>query len=88
MTLVNGPCDCADPSKVHELWAYVAADEAGEEGIVAVPSSLGITPLVGADRERMRSLRGWAERAAHARGKPVELRRYHVVEAEIEVIAP
>jgi len=86
MTMVNGPCACADASKVHELWAYVAEDEQGEEGIVSYPTELGVMPLIGADRERMKSLRRWALAASLARGKPVELRRYHLVESEIEVI--
>lgn len=88
MTPENGPCSCADPSKVHEIWAYVAEDAQGEEGIVAYPTPSGIMPLLGADRERVASLRRFAEAAAIARGKVVELRRFHLVESEIEVIEP
>lgn len=89
MTLFdNGPCTCADPTKVHEMYAYVAEDESGEEGIIAYPSAYGPMPMIGADRERMRSLRSFAEDAAQVRGKPVELRRYHLVESEIEIIKP
>lgn len=70
------------------MWAYVAEDADGEEGIIAYPTEIGIMPMVGADRERMRSLRRFAETAARERSKPVELRRYHLVESEIELITP
>ncbi len=43
---------------VKELWAYLAVDpDDGDEGIVAAWVNGSWTPLVGADRQRMESLR-------------------------------
>lgn len=43
---------------VKELWAYLAVDPGdGDEGIVAAWLNGSWTPLVGADRQRMESLR-------------------------------
>jgi hypothetical protein len=88
MSFSNGPCDCADPTKVHEIWAYVAEDAAGEEGIIAYPTAMGVMPLLGADRQRVASLRRFAEAAARERGTRVELRRFHLVESQIDIIEP
>lgn len=88
LTTENGPCTCVDPTKVHELWAYIAEDELGEEGIIAFQFESGPMPLIGADRERMASMRYLAELSANMHHKPVELRRFHLVASEIEVIQP
>lgn len=58
----------ARPAKIEKLYAWVATHEDGEEGVPA--TSLGglIFPLVGADRERIESLREAAREALRRPG--------------------
>lgn len=62
---------------VKELWAYLAVDpDDGDEGIVAAWVSGSWTPLVGADRQRMESLRELATAYAHDAGRLFRLVRF------------
>ena len=68
--------------KITELLAYVAQDEdENDEGIMAIqhPDG-GWIPLVGADRERMISLRPQADMVALATQKPYRIMRFELVE--------
>lgn len=86
MTFQNTPCECTDPSRVHTIYAWVAEDASGEEGIVAIPTALGVMPALGADIERVMSYRDVIQRmVAPVRKKPVTLRRFHVT-GDIETI--
>lgn len=67
------------PLRIDEMFAYIATDETGE-GIPAMPISGTTMPLVGADRERMESLRPYAERLAKMAGKKFKLVRFSVRE--------
>ena len=75
--------------KIDEIWAYIATDTSpNDEGIAAflVPGKAWI-PMVGADKERMESLRATAQKVADGSGSPVTLCRFSVRE-ELEVIYP
>lgn len=71
---------------IDSLWAYLAVNEEGE-GIIGELTPNGWLPLVGADKERIASLRPLAERAAAASGRRVVLAKFSVRE-DIEIIDP
>ncbi len=71
---------------IQELYAYVSVDpEDQNEGIIAMATPSGPLPLVGADIDRMKSLRKVAEDVAERSKIQVKLLRFSVRE-EIEVI--
>lgn len=77
--------------RILELYAWVVLDDMdGNEGVPAtLPGPDGIMlPLMGADRERIESLRRFAEIAASVTGKPVELRRWAGPYELIETVEP
>lgn len=63
---------------IDALYAWVATEPDGGEGIIAalIPGMPGMTPLVGADMDRMRSYRPFAEMARIGSGYPVRLVRF------------
>lgn len=63
---------------IEALYAWVATEPDGGEGVIAgeLPGMPGITPLVGADMDRMRSYRPYAEAARRNTGYPVRLVRF------------
>jgi hypothetical protein len=75
--------------KIERLLAYVIADKDEEdEGVPAVMAPNGMLfPLMGADEERMKSLRTEAQHVADAKGKPVKLLRFTQLEI-VDVIEP
>lgn len=73
--------------KITELLAYVADEGDGNEGVTAFRSGDSWMPMVGADADRMASLRGMALTLARASGKPITLCRFSLRE-EIDVIEP
>ena len=59
------------------LYAWLSREpETGLEGIVAMPTALGVTPLVFADGDRAQRLRPYAQAAATARGHAASLVRF------------
>ena len=59
--------------KITEMWCYAIYDkDEDDEGVIAI----GVTPLVGADRDRMESLLHPAQFVADVHGKPVRLYRF------------
>lgn len=56
--------------KIGKLYAWVAEESDGGEGVIAgaLPGMPGMTPLIGADRERIESYRGYAEMIARKTG--------------------
>ena len=58
---------------VYALYAFIAKDVTGQEGIVAMPTPNGPMPLIGADMERIKDLVPYAQMAARARQQPVTL---------------
>ncbi len=75
---------------INEIWAWVSVDEEGE-GILSVQAlidgELTWMPLVGADQERMDSLRAQAVRIAERERRTVKL--IHLsVRTDLETIEP
>ena len=75
--------------KIEKLLAYVIADKDEEdEGVPAMMARNGMMfPLMGADEERMKSLRAEAQMIANTKGKPVKLLRFTQLEV-LDVIEP
>jgi hypothetical protein len=46
--------------RIDELFAWVAVDENGDEGVMGMKTGHGWVPMVGADRERIESFRKYA----------------------------
>lgn len=72
---------------IQELWAWISVHDDGDEGLIGSLHGGTWLPLIGADRERIESLRSWAVLAAAASGKPVVLARFSV-RTDIETIQP
>jgi hypothetical protein len=74
--------------KINELWAWVSVDaEDQNEGIITLGSSMGPLPMIGADKERMLSMRQLAGQAAKNSGIQVKLIRFTTRE-DIETLGP
>lgn len=74
--------------KIRQMFAYIVADAGPEdEGVIGELVGDHWMPFVGADEERMRSLRPRAELVAAVLGKPVTLARFSVRE-DLEEIQP
>ena len=63
---------------IDDIWAFVATDEAGNEGICAFYDNEHATwlPMIGADEDRVESLRPTAEAIAEKTGRKVKLVRF------------
>ena len=68
------------PQKITELFAWVATEPDGSEGVcaheVVIDGRRMIAPLVGADRARIQSYRGFADTIAETTGRPIRLMRF------------
>ncbi len=72
--------------KITEIYAWVTIDkDENDEGIIGIKTREGWIPAIGADKERIESLRPAAEATAKATGKTVVLTKFSVRE-EIESI--
>lgn len=63
----------AKPHKIERLYAWIATDESGEDGIPALATPQGTMPMIGSDKARIESLRPRAEALAREEGYPVKL---------------
>lgn len=63
--------DCSPDTQ--RVYAWLSRDEDGQEGIIAVPTMLGVTALVATDQERAMKLLPAAQFAARERGFPAKL---------------
>lgn len=63
---------------IDALYAWIATEPDGGEGVIAavLPGIPGITPLIGADMDRIRSYRTFAMMARAETGYPVRLVRF------------
>ena len=66
--------------KIEELLAYISDEGDGDEGVVAAKLGDSWMPLIGADRDRMESLRHIAKDTAKMSGRPVRLVRFSTLE--------
>lgn len=73
--------------RIDRLFAYVALDDEGEGVVSMTMPGLGTVPFVGADSDRMLSLRPQAQLIAKQTGKQVKLIRFDT-RTEVEVIDP
>ena len=71
--------------KIEAIYAWVATESDGGEGICSALMGDVHMPLVGADRQRMESLRPYAEAAARHFGVPVRLVRFSTLETLVEL---
>jgi len=73
--------------KIEKIYAYVATEAPGDEGILAMflPGTHTWFPLVGADMERINSLKPYAEKVARQTNKRVVLAEFSV-RKDLEVI--
>jgi hypothetical protein len=64
--------------KITEIWAWVVEEPDGGEGIPAafIPELRHLTPLLGSDEARVRSLQVLARSAAAVAGYPLKLVRF------------
>lgn len=63
--------------RITELWAYVSLDDGdNNEGIVGYQTPMGMVPAIGADKDRVQSLRPLMESLASQLSHPIELRRF------------
>ena len=62
------------PKKITAIYAWIVTETDGSEGLpgMTVPG-LGFTPLIGADMERVKSLRPHALAVADLKGLPLKL---------------
>ena len=49
------------PLKIDGLWAWIATEDDGQEGVIGQATRIGWLPLIGADRERIESYRDIAQ---------------------------
>ncbi len=70
-----------DPGKrISEVWVFIAKDEAGDEGDVAVRLGETMLPLVASDRKRLELMREYAQRVIRETGTKIVLRRFVLTE--------
>lgn len=69
--------------RITEMFAYVMADKDEEdEGVIGFysPHAGGWVPMVGADMDRMKSLKKEADRISEQVGKPYKILKFKLVE--------
>ncbi len=68
------------PHHVEEMYAFIAVDEDGDEGIVSFfdPVNRVQMPMIGTDQARLESLREMAKTIVKDLGKPIQLIRMHL----------
>lgn len=59
--------------RIEKMFAFIAEEKPGDEGVIGAVTPQGWLPLVGADMARVESLRPLAQRIARVTGKPVKL---------------
>lgn len=72
--------------RIDEFHAWISSDEDGE-GLIGHMTPTGWLPLIGADRERIESLRGLAQQTADASGVEVRLVSFSV-RTDVETLTP
>jgi hypothetical protein len=64
------------PQTIDALYAWVATEPSGDEGVCSMQLGAVHMPLIGADMDRVKSLREHAELVRQATGYPVRLVRF------------
>jgi hypothetical protein len=73
------------PLKIDEMYAFIAKDPDGGEGLAAFLTNEGWQPMVGADMARVHLLKPIAEKLAKNTGQPIKLVKF-TTRTEIETI--
>ena len=66
------------PHKIERLYAWIATDATGEDGIPAAVIDGVTMPLIGSDKARIESLRPFAEQVVAADGLAVRLVEFSI----------
>jgi hypothetical protein len=61
------------PLKIDSMYAFIAKDKEGEEGVVGMKTHDGWIPMVGADMDRVNSLMPIAKMIAEQTGVTIKL---------------
>ena len=75
------------PMRVNHMWAFLAVDDEGNEGIVAARLEGTWFPLIAADEERLEQLRSVARHTAAIVKKQVQLVKF-TERVELEIVKP
>jgi hypothetical protein len=59
--------------RIEKIWAYIAVDSNGNEGICGFISNGRVVPMIGADEDRIKSLEPLAQELAKSTGCPIKL---------------
>lgn len=68
--------------KITELYCWIVDEGDGDEGIPAVLTEMGWMPLIGADMERIKSLKSEVKMIGNLSGKELVLKKFVLVEKE------
>lgn len=63
-------------ARIETLWAFISVGDDGSEGVLAASREGLVTPLIGADEKRVRSMRPVAEQIAGMTDKEVWLVKF------------
>lgn len=61
---------------ITEMFAFISVDSDGNEGVIAMNTSMGLAPMVGADMNRINQFRPHAIRLAKSTGQAVKLIKF------------
>ena len=72
---------------ITEMYAFVAEESPGDEGVIGMTLNMpgvgpSFTPLVGADMDRVESLRPHAIQIGKMTGKKIRLKKFKLVDEE------
>ena len=66
--------------KIENVWAFVSHDDKGNEGLCAIPTNLGMMPMIAADEARLKDLRVAAKKLVSMTNKKIKLIKFSVRE--------
>jgi hypothetical protein len=66
--------------RIKELFAFIAVDADGDEGVLRRKEEIGTQPAIAQSRELLEALRPWAEEAATEHGLAISVARFMRVE--------
>lgn len=72
---------------ITEMFAFIATEAPGEEGVIAMQNGMWLMPLIAGDAARVAALREKAQEVATASNKHVTLAHFTVRE-DLELIVP
>lgn len=76
-----------EPQKITELYAWVCTEDDGGDGVPATKLGNLVYPLIGADKQRVESMRPHALKVAQITGRPIKLMKFSKMEF-VEQVEP